>query len=90
MIFGGQTNPGDYHCVAFDETSIKAHLTKSGFTVIDFQEEDIPQDKGFINLNMTVKASKNVSVQKFSLQETPSELSSESVVPSSNKLLNIV
>ncbi len=58
MIFGGQTNQGDYHCVAFDKESISKHLTKAGFEIIEFNEEDIPQDRGFINLNMNVKAVK--------------------------------
>jgi len=58
MIFGGQTNPGDYHCIAFDETSIKQHLEKAGLKVVEFEEVDTPQDKGYINLNMTVKAVK--------------------------------
>ena len=64
MIFGGQTNPGDYHCVAFDENSIRKHLQKAGFYVIEYVEEDIPQDKGFINLNMTVKAIKQVITEQ--------------------------
>lgn len=56
MIFGGQTNPGDYHCIGFDERSIHRHLEGAGFTVTSFEEVDTPQDKGFINLNMTVRA----------------------------------
>ncbi|MGA2296552.1 MAG: glycosyltransferase [FCB group bacterium] len=58
MIFGGQTNPGDYHCNGFDEASIKIHLTNVGLEVNFFEEIDTPQDKGFINLNMTVRAKK--------------------------------
>ncbi len=58
MIFGGQTNPGDYHCVAFDEISIKQHLKKAGFDVYHYEEHNFPQDRGFINLNMTVRAKK--------------------------------
>lgn len=58
MIFGGQTNPGDYHCTAFDEASIKKHLYKAGLEVFSFEENDIPQTEGFINLNMIVKARK--------------------------------
>lgn len=58
MIFGGQTNPGDYHCVAFDEQSIRNHLTHAGLEVYDYEEHDFPQTRGFINLNMTVKARK--------------------------------
>ena len=60
MIFGGQTNPGDYHCVAFDEASIRKHLENSGFEIEKIEEDDIPQDKGYINLNMTVKAKKKI------------------------------
>lgn len=58
MIFGGQTNPGDYHCVGFDETSIRRKLHNAGFLVIEFYEENTPQDRGFINLNMTVRGKK--------------------------------
>ncbi|MDR0927816.1 MAG: glycosyltransferase [Ignavibacteria bacterium] len=58
MIFGGQSNVGDYHCVGFDEASIRHHLGRTGFSVVEFNEVDTPQDKGFINLNMTVKAVK--------------------------------
>ncbi|HPO62310.1 MAG TPA: glycosyltransferase, partial [Candidatus Kapabacteria bacterium] len=61
MIFGGQTNPGDYHCVAFDEHSIKKHLELAGFEVLAFEEIDTPQDRGYINLNMTVKARKKLT-----------------------------
>lgn len=62
MIFGGQTNPGDYHCVGFDEHSITKHLSQAGLEVRSFEEVDTPQDKGFINLNMTVRAHKPVVV----------------------------
>ncbi|MFW5701952.1 MAG: glycosyltransferase, partial [Bacteroidota bacterium] len=58
MIFGGQTNPGDYHAVGFDEKSIRRHLEKAGLEVISIDEEKIPQDKGYINLNMTIRARK--------------------------------
>jgi|GEM_PF-569222 len=58
MIFGGQSNPGDYHCIGFDEKSIRKHLSAAGFEITSYQEHDFPQDKGFINLNMTVRAKK--------------------------------
>lgn len=58
MIFGGQTNPGDYHCVGFDEKSIVVHLENAGMDVIEILEHKLPQTKGFINLNMTVRAKK--------------------------------
>ncbi|MFN8362071.1 MAG: glycosyltransferase [Candidatus Kapaibacterium sp.] len=58
MIFGGQTNPGDYHCIGFDERSIRRHLEKAGFEVMTFEEVDTPQTSGYINLNMTVQARK--------------------------------
>lgn len=63
MIFGGQTNPGDYHCNAFDEKSIKLHLNKAGLQVLAFDEIDTPQDNGFINLNMTVLAKKPAIIE---------------------------
>jgi glycosyltransferase involved in cell wall biosynthesis len=59
MIFGGQTNPGDYHCTGFDPISIKKHLEAAGFRIEDLREYDIPQEHGYINLNMSVKARKN-------------------------------
>lgn len=62
MIFGGQTNPGDYHCVAFDEFSIKKHLSQAGLEMTAFEEHDFPQDHGFINLNMTVRAKKEENI----------------------------
>ncbi len=58
MIFGGQTNPGDYHCTAFDKDSIKRHLENAGLEVDKFEEIDTPQNNGYINLNMTVVAKK--------------------------------
>jgi len=61
MIFGGQTNPGDYHCIGFDENSIKNHLAAAGFEVTYYEELDYPQENGYINLNMIVKAKKMIS-----------------------------
>jgi glycosyltransferase involved in cell wall biosynthesis/predicted SAM-dependent methyltransferase len=58
MIFGGQTNPGDFHSVGFDEQSIRRHLKKAGLETVFVNEQKLPQDKGFINLNMTVRAKK--------------------------------
>ncbi|MCX6153153.1 MAG: glycosyltransferase [Candidatus Kapabacteria bacterium] len=58
MIFGGQTNRGDYHCVGFDQQSLTAHLNNAGFEVIYSEELDIPQDQGYINLNMVVHGRK--------------------------------
>lgn len=69
MIFGGQTNPGDYHHVAFDPDSIKAHLEKAGIEVNNIEEHDLPQDKGYINLNMTVDASKKAGTEYDSYPE---------------------
>ncbi len=75
MIFGGQTNPGDYHCVAFDELSIRKHLENAGFKVVEISEEDLPQDKGYINLNMNVRAKKVAAERKVTeiSEETPKE-----------------
>lgn len=58
MIFGGQTNPGDFHCNGFDDKSIVRHLNSAGFDVISVEDEDYPQNRGYINLNMTVRAVK--------------------------------
>jgi len=60
MIFGGQTNPGDFHCIGFDEKTLAARLLKAGLKVVNYVEHDFPQDKGFINLNMTMIAEKPV------------------------------
>jgi glycosyltransferase involved in cell wall biosynthesis/predicted SAM-dependent methyltransferase len=74
MIFGGQTNPGDYHCIGFDEQSIRKHLVQAGFTLTGYEEHDFPQDQGFINLNMTVKAVKNAMKKQDELfEENPFE-----------------
>ena len=86
MIFGGQTNPGDYHCVGFDEQSIKDKLHKAGLIVTEFYEEDTPQDRGFINLNMTVRALKRkISEELFeelpippAIAESKSDFATES------------
>lgn len=72
MIFGGQSNPGDFHCIAFDENSIGKHLTNAGFEILQFEEVDTPQDKGLINLNMTVRARKKEKSTKI-----PSKTNSE-------------
>ncbi len=77
MIFGGQTNPGNFHCVGFDEISIQKHLEKAGFKIISIQEHDYPQDKGFINLNMSVKALK-ISKDKENISSDSNVLSENS------------
>lgn len=87
MIFGGQTNPGDFHCTGFDEQSIRKHLANVGFEVINFEEVDTPQDRGYINLNMTVQCrkkiiNKEVSASDVTHQKTKSNLH--------DKTLNIV
>ena len=69
MIFGGQTNPGDYHCIAFDKDSITRHLEAAGFDILQISEQDIPQDRGYINLNMTIKAVKRQFDNSATLEE---------------------
>jgi glycosyltransferase involved in cell wall biosynthesis len=71
MIFGGQTNPGDYHCIGFDQKSILRHLQLAGLEMISFEEQDTPQERGYINLNMTVVARKPVSVHPISGAKGP-------------------
>lgn len=71
MIFGGQTNPGDYHCIGFDEASIRKHLEQTGLAVARFEEVDTPQDKSFINLNLTVWATKPQPVATSPLPTSP-------------------
>jgi glycosyltransferase involved in cell wall biosynthesis/predicted SAM-dependent methyltransferase/Tfp pilus assembly protein PilF len=93
MIFGGQTNPGDFHCVGFDETSIKLHLQKAGFEVISFEEVDTPQDNGYINLNMTVKAIKPATNKQADLSShSNSEIKEENKISNDSNLpaINIV
>ncbi len=58
MIFGGQSNPGDFHCIGFDETTIRRYLHRVGLQVFKYEEPDIPQDKGYRNINFTVWATK--------------------------------
>jgi uncharacterized protein Smg (DUF494 family) len=64
MVFGGQTNQGNFHYVAFDEESIKRHLNKAGFTIVEFVEEDISQAKDLNNLHMTIKAVKQAKTEQ--------------------------
>lgn len=71
MIFGGQTNPGDYHCIGFDEQSMRKHLAQVGLQVSSFEEVDTPQDKGFINVNMTVRALKPAAAPVPQVAPTP-------------------
>ncbi|MCZ2132203.1 MAG: glycosyltransferase [Bacteroidetes bacterium] len=80
MIFGGQTNPGDYHCIGFDEKSIRRHLEHAGFGVLSFEEADTPQNQGFINLNMTVQARKTSAqtIHKEIKDEVKSEVTKKS------------
>lgn len=102
MIFGGQTNPGDYHCVAFDKESITRRLNAAGFVVNSVEEEDAPQDRGFINLNMTVRANipqtehirekKDLTLfeDNFEKTETPTVSKSDGAEFSGKPKLNIV
>jgi glycosyltransferase involved in cell wall biosynthesis len=69
MIFGGQTNPGDYHCVAFDQSSINFHLQKAGLQLYSYEEQDIPQDKGYINLNFIAYAKKVANINENDNEE---------------------
>lgn len=58
MLFGSQTNPLDFRAVAFDIKSLSARLLRAGFKIIDIQELNYSQDRGFLNQKITVKASK--------------------------------
>ena len=99
MIFGGQTNPGDYHCIGFDKESIEKHLNETGFKISDYKEEDFPQNEMKINLNMIVTAHKEDpnAKQEFDISEkvveTPNEKPRKPRIPNKNdstKQLNIV
>ena len=58
MIYGSQTNPLDYRAVAFDIKSLSSRLLRSGFRIIDIQELNYSQDRGFLNQKISVKAAK--------------------------------
>ncbi len=58
MIFGGQSNPGDFHCIGFDETTIRRYLHRVGLKVFKFEEPDVSQESGYRNINFTVWATK--------------------------------
>lgn len=58
MIFGGQTNPGDYHCVAFDKNSINELFSKVGIELIFYEEEETSLNRGFININFIARGKK--------------------------------
>lgn len=82
MIYGGQTNPGDYHCVGFDQKSITILFEKVGLELTSYEEQDIPQNKGYINLNFIARGKKKSFVQ---IQETAAEnLQGEESVTESN------
>jgi glycosyltransferase involved in cell wall biosynthesis/SAM-dependent methyltransferase len=66
MLFGGQTNQADYICSAFDFESLSYKLRKAGLEIIDSEEQDFPQDKGFMNLTMAVRAIKIGKNEPFS------------------------
>jgi glycosyltransferase involved in cell wall biosynthesis len=74
MIFGGQTNPGDYHCVAFDKDSIQTYLKNAGLELYHFEEIDLPQDKGLINLNFIARAKKIANEEVTSFNPTNEKL----------------
>ncbi len=87
MIFGGQTNPGDYHCIGFDEESISKHIRHAGLEIVTFEEIDTPQDRGYINLNMTIHCKKK-QVHVYSIAETTNSISTDEA--DIHKRLNIV
>jgi glycosyltransferase involved in cell wall biosynthesis len=77
MMFGGQTNPADYICSAFDFESLSYKIRKAGFEIIDFEEQDLPQIKGYMNLTMTIKASK-IGKYETVINDDPFEVKLES------------
>ena len=86
MIFGGQTNPGDFHSIGFDEQSIRKHLSNVGMEVINFEEVDTPQDRGYINLNMTVQCRKKIDT----ISTLPNQDTQRTISTIQDKVLNIV
>lgn len=69
MIFGPQKNANEYYYCAFDKESITKHLNNAGFDIEEISEIEIPQERGFENLNMTVKAKKRIEVHKRIVEE---------------------
>ncbi len=64
MIFGPQKRENEYYFCAFDKESITRHLNNAGFEIEEIAEIDIPQNQGFENLNMTIKAKKRLDIKK--------------------------
>jgi len=58
MIYGGQTNPGDYHCVGFDKDFINQLFSKVGLELVFFEEEETSPNRGFININFIARGKK--------------------------------
>jgi len=58
MIYGGQTNPGDYHCVGFDRDFISKLFSTVGLELVFFEEEETSPDRGFININFIARGKK--------------------------------
>ncbi len=86
MIFGGQTNPGDYHCIGFDKDSMRRHLEMAGLEILQIDETDLPQDQGYINLNMTVRAGKKAIEGELSKDKAMEEVTIDKKIFNKEKI----
>jgi glycosyltransferase involved in cell wall biosynthesis/predicted SAM-dependent methyltransferase len=82
MIFGGQTNPGDYHCVAFDKESLEKLFANVGLELVFYEEEETSLDRGFININFIARGKK---VSAFPLKQNIDKSINENIINENDK-----
>jgi len=82
MIYGGQTNPGDYHCVAFDKESLEKLFANVGLELIFYEEEETSLDRGFININFIARGKK---VSAFPLKQNIDKPINENIINENDK-----
>ncbi|MEN6294910.1 MAG: glycosyltransferase [Chloroherpetonaceae bacterium] len=82
MIFGGQTNPGDYHCVAFDKESLEKLFANVGLELVFYEEEETSLDRGFININFIARGKK---VSTFPLKHNIDKPINENIINENDK-----
>ncbi len=82
MIFGGQTNPGDYHCVAFDKESLEKLFANVGLELVFYEEEETSLDRGFININFIARGKK---VSALPLKQNIDKSINENIINENDK-----
>ncbi|MEN6510744.1 MAG: glycosyltransferase [Chloroherpetonaceae bacterium] len=87
MIFGGQTNPGDYHCVAFDKESLEKLFANVGLELVFYEEEETSLDRGFININFIARGKK---VSAFPLKHNIHKPINENIINENDKKTPII